>query len=349
MTADDNRTNMDYIDRVERVDVEQVLQNTLGAKFGQRFADYRRDYVKSLNYDKNGFLPDFPITLGLELVNRCNLSCIMCYTVNHDLPKSTLSVATIKGIMKQAQTGGLQAVQIGLGSEALLYKNIDDVFAAAESGGVMDVFLATNGVLLTPKVCEQIVKRGVSRVFVSLDAATPATFKVIRGKDELPLIERNISTLIETKKRHGSKLPLIRVSFVVQKENAHERQMFAEKWRDVVDHVDFQAMTDFSQVDAIAETGRAVSPRFYHADALEKPYCPQPFNRLDVWANGDVTPCCTFYAKNLVLGNVANQSLQEIWHGEKIETLREQFRTGKLNPNCEMCLAGRDNETFNDR
>lgn len=347
VTAEDTRTNMDYISRVERVDVEQVLKSTLGAKFGQRFADYRRDYVKSLNYDKNGFLPDFPITLGLELVNRCNLSCIMCYTVNHDLPKSTLSIATIKRIMEQAKTGGLQAVQIGLGSEALLYKNIDDVFAAVEGGAVMDMFLATNGVLLTPKVCEQIVKRGVSRVFVSLDAATPETFKAIRGKDELPLIERNLHTLIETKRRHGSQLPLIRVSFCVQKENAHERQLFADKWRDVVDHVDFQMMTDFSQVDSIAQTGQATAPRFFDASALEKPYCPQPFNRLDVWANGDVTPCCTFYAKNLVLGNIGHQSLQEIWHSEKIEALRNEFRTGKLNPNCEMCLAGRDVDTFN--
>jgi radical SAM protein with 4Fe4S-binding SPASM domain len=337
---------MDYIDRVERVDVEQVLDATLGAKFGEKFRTYRRDYHRSLNYDKNGYLPDFPITVGLELVNRCNLSCIMCYTVNHTLPKATLDRTTIAKIMHESQARGLSAVQIGLGSEALLYKNIGDVLAAADGAGIMDIFLATNGVLLKDKVCEAIIRHRVSRVFVSLDAATCETYKRIRGKDELELIESNIHRLIDAKRRHGARLPLIRVSFCVQKENLHEREMFAAKWRDVVDHVDFQVMSDFSEVDELAETGKATEPKVYNASALDTPYCPQPFNRLDVWSNGDVTPCCTFYGKNLVLGNVKTQSLKEIWDGAKINDLRNQFRSGKLNPNCEMCLAGRDVETF---
>ena len=345
--SEGERDNMDYIDRVERVDVEQVLNDTLGEMFGERFDRYRGDFRKSLNYDKNGFLPDFPITVGLELVNRCNLSCIMCYTVNHSLPKATLDRDTIEKIMGEAKLDGLSAMQIGLGSEALLYKNIGDVFAAADDAGIMDVFLATNGVLLTDDVCEKIINNNVGRVFVSLDAATRETFKVIRGKDELELIEGNIHRLIAAKERYKSKLPLIRVSFCVQQENLHERQIFADKWRDVVDHVDFQIMSDFTQVDEIANSGEATSPKVYDNSALDEPYCPQPFNRLDIWANGDVTPCCTFYGKNLVLGNIDTKTLKEIWRGDKIEALREEFRTGDLNPNCEMCLAGRDAETFN--
>jgi len=346
MADDALRENMDYIDRIERVDVEQTLDDQLTPQFGERFRQYRNDFRKSLNYDSNGFLPDFPITVGLELVNRCNLSCIMCYTVNHSLPKATLDKKTVEKLMKEAKNEGLPAVQIGLGSEALLYKNISDVFETTASAGVMDIFLSTNGVLLKDSVCEDIIKNGVTRVFISLDAATPETFKIIRGKDELKLVESNIHRLIAAKKRLNSVLPLIRVSFCVQSENAHERDAFAKKWQDIADHVDFQAMTDFSQVDELAEHGEVNSPKFFHQNSLEKPYCPQPFNRLDVWSNGDVTPCCTFYGKNLVLGNAKIQSLREIWEGREIEELRDQFRSGNINPNCEMCLGGRDDETF---
>ena len=129
------RENMDYIDRIERVDVEQTLNDQLTGKFGDRFTRYRQDFHKSLNYDVNGFIPPFPITVGLELVNRCNLSCIMCYTVNHSLPKATLDKTTLEKIMREAQSEGLQAVQIGLGSEALMYKNISDVFLVASGFG----------------------------------------------------------------------------------------------------------------------------------------------------------------------------------------------------------------------
>ena len=341
-----DRDNMDYIERFERVDIEETLNRNLKTKYGDRFSEYREKFHRSLNYDKNGYLPDFPITVGLELVNRCNLSCIMCYTVNHTLPKATLEPSVIEKIMEEAKYEGLGGVQIGLGSEALLYKNIAEVFAATQNAEVMDIFLSTNGVLLTDKICEEIITKGVSRVFVSLDAATPETFKKIRGKDELALIEKNLHRLIETKRRYSSDLPLIRVSFCVQKENAHEREAFAKKWADIVDHVDFQVMTDFSQVDELAETGEANNPEIFNLEALESPYCPQPFNRLDVWSNGDVTPCCTFYGKNLVLGNVKSQTLREIWHSERINEIREEFRSGKINPNCQMCLAGRDLDTF---
>ena len=104
--AEGERTNMDYIDRVEKVDVEMLLEEELGKKFGRRFRNYRQNFRKSLNYDRTGYLPDFPITVGLELVNRCNLSCIMCYTVNHSLPKATLDEAVINKIMAEAEAEG---------------------------------------------------------------------------------------------------------------------------------------------------------------------------------------------------------------------------------------------------
>ena len=74
--------------------------------------------------------------------------------------------------------------------------------------------------------------------------------------------------------------------------------------------------------------------------------CKAPFHSATVYADGSVIPCCTFQGKNLTLGNINGipelnipaQSLKELWNGEKINELREQFRTGKLNIVCQYCL-----------
>lgn len=339
----DERTNTTYTETVPFSPFEELLAE----KFGERFRFYRRDYYKSLNYDKNGFLPDFPITVTLELVNRCNLDCVMCYTINHKEQKSTIDGPRLREVLAECEREGLPALVIGLGSEPLLYKGIRDVVASATQAKVMDIFLGTNGVLLNESLSEYLVSNQIARVEISLDAATPETYLKVRRKNELERIERNIEKLLEIKKRNNSALPIIRLCFCLLDINKHERDMFLKKWEGRVDYVDFQKFYDFGQVDELRETGTV--PNVESLQVTDT-HCAYPFNSLHIWANGNVTPCCTFFAKNerLVVGNINEQALKEIWEGDKIKEIRRQLITGELNPTCRVCLAQRDHELFDE-
>lgn len=341
--TDDGRRQTTFIDSVKFTEFERLLAD----KFGERFKVYRADYYRSLNYDKNGFIPDFPITLTMELVNRCNLDCIMCYTQNHNEEKETLGFERIRRILSECEENGLPALVLGLGSEPLLFKGAREVMADAANRGVMDIFLGTNGVLLTPALSDFLVEQQIARVEISLDAATPETYLEIRRKNELERIEANIHALIEAKRRKGSTLPVIRLCFCVMDINKHESEAFLERWQGKVDYVDFQKFIDFQHVDELRETGTVKN-----LDALEVKdlHCAYPFNSLHVWANGNVTPCCTFFARNpaLSVGNIAFQSLREIWNGPAIKEIRRQLLTGDLNPTCKVCLSQRGHDTFEE-
>jgi radical SAM protein with 4Fe4S-binding SPASM domain len=339
----EERTNTTHTETVKFSPFEDLLAE----KFGERFRVYRRDYYKSLNYDKNSFLPDFPLTVTLELVNRCNLDCVMCYTINHAEKKATFDMPRLRGILGECEREGLPALVIGLGSEPLLYKGIRDVLKTSIDSKIMDIFLGTNGVLLNESLSEYLVQNQIARVEISLDAATPETYLKVRRKNELPRIERNIEMLLEIKKKNNSALPVIRLCFCVMDINSHEQETFLKKWEERVDYVDFQKLYDFGSVDELRETGTVAGvEKIEVADT----YCAYPFNSLHVWSNGNVTPCCTFFAKNerLVVGNVAEQSLKEIWEGDKIKEIRRQLVTGDLNPTCRVCLAQRDHGSFEE-
>jgi MoaA/NifB/PqqE/SkfB family radical SAM enzyme len=71
-------------------------------------------------------------------------------------------------------------------------------------------------------------------------------------------------------------------------------------------------------------------------------YCHHLYNYLAVLWNGDVTTCCHDIAGKNILGNLKEESLSEVWHGNKIEALRKRgfcigcelwqygyFKTGK--------------------
>ncbi|MBM3492343.1 MAG: radical SAM protein [Alphaproteobacteria bacterium] len=337
----DDRVGVDYIHSVPLSDIERILAD----EFGDRFRRYRVAYRRSLNYPLHDELPPFPLTVSLELVNRCNLKCIMCYTEHHREAKSTLALGTIEKVLAECRTNDVPAMVIGMGSEALLYKNVREVVAKARQAGVMDIFFGTNATLLDEAMSEFLVEQRVARIEISLDAATRETYARIRSKDELERVEANVRKLVEVKRRHGAKLPVVRLCFCVQPENLAEKDAFLAKWRDWVDYVDFQERVDFRHVTPLI---KGEVDKLPPAEALpvKNTYCDYPFNSLHVWASGEVTPCCTYYGRALVLGNVKQQTLAEIWQGEKIAAIRRELKTGKLNPTCRICLGSFDHGSF---
>lgn len=337
--ADEESINTDFTDTVAL----SAFEETLAERFGDRFRLYRKEYRDSLAYYDTDVLPEFPITVTLELVNRCNLNCVMCYTINHQDKKSVLDVGNIQELLEECSRFDLPAVVIGLGSEPLLHKGVRQVLSASAEAGVMDIFLGTNGVLLTEQMSAFLIETGVSRLEVSLDAATPETYKKIRGKDELERIEENLRTFRQLRDQAGETLPVLRLCFCVQDLNVDEQETFLEKWKDVADYIDFQRMRDFSVMrnDDIHDPNAAL-------ESVPDSICAYPFNSLHVWSNGDVTPCCTFFAKSeiLNLGNIKDQTLKEIWDGEKIGAIRSQLRSGMVNPICAACLKQKESPEF---
>lgn len=62
--------------------------------------------------------------------------------------------------------------------------------------------------------------------------------------------------------------------------------------------------------------------------------CSFPWLYLEISANGNVTPCHTFY--DLHVGNVYEQSILDIWNGNKISEFRNKMK-GKVMPICCSC------------
>ncbi|MDA0036157.1 SPASM domain-containing protein [Brachyspira hyodysenteriae] len=56
-------------------------------------------------------------------------------------------------------------------------------------------------------------------------------------------------------------------------------------------------------------------------------------------STGTVSPCCSDWQEKMIIGNVNNQTVREIWNSEKLKELRIQHLTGHRdkNPICVNC------------
>jgi radical SAM protein with 4Fe4S-binding SPASM domain len=75
----------------------------------------------------------------------------------------------------------------------------------------------------------------------------------------------------------------------------------------------------------------------------QKMLCYAPFKMMYFAFGGEVIACC--HNRRHVLGNIQQQSLEEIWKGKEYELLREFIRNDDLNHGCEVCknlLSGRN-------
>jgi MoaA/NifB/PqqE/SkfB family radical SAM enzyme len=130
--------------------------------------------------------------LYIEPTNRCNLDCITCIRHSWDEPLGEMSSTVFSRIVE-----GLKALPAppsvflgGLG-EPLSHPHIVDMVKDLKSTGSF-VELITNGTLLSKDLSKQLIDAGLDMLWVSLDGATPESYKDVRLGAAFPEVISNI-------------------------------------------------------------------------------------------------------------------------------------------------------------
>lgn len=275
-------------------------------------------------------VPEYPDRLLLDYATRCNLRCPMCVVWGS---KEERKVDEVKGVMDIAASRQIldevmaaePMIQPNLWGEPLLIPELETVIKDLKARN-LPVVMNTNGLTLTDRIAELFIECEVDAVMFSLDSVTPETLKLVRGIDKLDKIERNVHRLLEL--RGDGDLPRIGVSFTVQDDNRAERDAFVEKWVGVVDVVRVGLMFD-AQQGTFTELA---------TNAKRKP-CPTLYKTLPVHNDGTARVCCLDGFRATDMGNVFDQGVKGVWHGEEFAKARYYHETAQWDkvPFCKNC------------
>jgi len=265
------------------------------------------------------------------------MKCPFCLHGYENRPNTLMPIERYKRLIDEAVAFGVRGLKLNYINEPMLRKDLEQCISYAKSAGMLNVYMVTNGTLLNDKRRDSMLNCGITKVFISVDAATSETYDKQRLSGKFNLVVKNILDFVEERNRRGLTYPLVRVSFVRNALNIHEEEDFRKFWKDKVDIIAFQMMTELPDLNSGLTIKKQVN---------ETKGCTFPFKQLVVDYEGDILPCCKMGGKKLLLGNIDSMTLQEAWSSDKMRDLQLMHKNNRWheNPVCDRCISGPDAE-----
>lgn len=343
------------------VDVTRVARQAVkGVPFLQK------DLARRLSM-RTGRVFATPSSYYVIFSGRCNITCAFCKIYKQVDP--TLSGETMLRIIREAKALSGTGFNISLsGGEPMIYKPLYDALELAHQLGVNFGF-TTNGVGLTKKMAERVIAHDPFNVNVSLESVDPVINGSLRlMKEGTTRTLEGIANLLEEKERTGSRVSII-VKPTIMEQNyrtlPHLVRHFGKHstvqinfqpyvgnkgepfWvRDLADlrrvfdellqlrHEGYSLVGDEQQFqrfwDYLADPPLEDDMR--HLDlGGEKRNCDIGLRSMFIYPNGDVF-FCDFLKQPI--GNIYQNSLEEIYRGGTADTQRERMIT--CNIDCQQ-------------
>jgi radical SAM protein with 4Fe4S-binding SPASM domain len=279
----------------------------------------------------------------------CNFKCVYCAHMfspevikeKYGLERQHMPMETFLKVIAQMAEFPQQFRLLSLTGqgEPLMNKNIPEMVSIAKAANVAErIEIISNGRLLSRKMADGLIDAGLDTLRISLQGLTTQKYKEIGGVNvEFDEIYENIRYFHQNSKGTELFVKIMDVSL-----DAGEEAQFYEKFKDCSDRMYIERMLPAYAGVAITQDMKTNYDR-YGRTIEHRKACPLAFYMLGVFPEGDVEPCDTIY-KPVVLGNIHNEKLLDMWQGEKLrEFWKEHLRGNRNNnPKCANCNAPDD-------
>jgi radical SAM protein with 4Fe4S-binding SPASM domain len=301
---------------------------------------------KIKDIDERPDIVGYPFGLfNIELTNRCPMRCVMCpRTKNMTRKQGFLEF----GLFKKAVDELVEVnpdyqqkhpVWLHHFGESLMHKQFGEFIRYIRKKGVYTC-LSINPIMLKDDVAIELIDSAPDMLIISFDGHDDESFYKIRGvKNAYKPSLDNILRFVKQKKIFGSSINTVlsMIDFPMNKKSVEKTRSFWES----LEGIDSFLLKHFSTWDGGAKdvSNLAQKESFNPShESREQVHCNFPWEKMTIMWDGDVVPCCYDYNKKFVLGSIKKQSLSEIWNHERMQTLRQEFKSNNVtNPLCRSC------------
>ncbi len=271
--------------------------------------------------------------IALELSTKCGADCLMCPHRELPYPYEDMPMELVTKAVDEACNlygGGVELINLcGMG-DGVMCKHFEEVLKYIKNNyPCVKVALSSTCQFLDGDKIDLVCKY-VDSLDISCYGVTKTTYESIhRGSLVYEKVMKNIEQILSRKDR-----PYITMYIADMPENHDEIGEWREKWENVVDQINIWKLKYWNGFIPNPEPNRQ------YTGCIRV----RTLNGLYVNTDGSISACCNDWKRAVIIGNLYDNTLQEIIDGEEATRLQKMNDDGTLiyRDFCKECEMLRD-------
>ncbi len=310
-----------YLSHIAKVFTPKKLINLIKIYSSYYYSLYSRNIIHKGN----------PWSLSIETGTFCNLSCLECPSGQKQFHRPTgyLSLENFKIIIDQQKDYLIWLIMYFQG-EPYMNKDFFDMVSYAKKNNIF-TSTSTNAHFLDKENAKKTINSGLDKIIISLDGTTQESYEKYRIGGDYQSVINGINNLVQTKKELRASNPYIIVQFIVFKTNEHQITEIKKLKKELkFDKLEIKTAQIYSSTDnnQLIPKNKAFS-RYKQKDNGKwvvkhslKNKCKRMWQSAVITWDGNVLPCCFDKDGDYVMGNILDESFEDI----KRRTNYKEFR-----------------------
>lgn len=285
-----------------------------------------------------------PISISFEPTTSCNLRCPECPSGLRSFTRPTGMLA--EDLFKQTideLKHSLTYLLFYFQGEPFLHPKFLELVSYASKRGIYTA-TSTNAHYLNNNIAKRTVESGLDRLIISIDGTTQEVYQSYRIGGKLEKVLKGTENIVSWKKQLNSKTPHIIFQFLVVKPNEHQIHEVHQLAKSLgVDEVGLKTaqIYDYENGSPLIPTREKYSRYKIKPDgsyviknALTN-HCWKMWHSSVITWDGKVVPCCFDKDAQHQMGDLNNQSFEELWSSKPYHRFRNAVL--KSRSSIEMC------------
>jgi radical SAM protein with 4Fe4S-binding SPASM domain len=255
-----------------------------------------------------------PTSITVETTNICNTKCSFCPHNKMKRKLQHMDMSLFTKVIEDAADNNIKNITLSFFGEPLTDPQLFERIKYCRKKNFTHVTFFSNCMLLNKEISKKIVTSGLTTLVVSLDAATPETFKKIRFNGDYNKVIKNLKELVKLRNKYNKDL-IIEMTIKQLGESDKEIDMFIKFWKE-------QGVNDISVGRIHDWADKDIKKKFNLNNKKLNLPCLALWTNFIVLSDGKVVPCCIDYDGTLSYADMTKQTIREAWNSKKILELR---------------------------
>lgn len=275
---------------------------------------------------------DFPDGVLVETTLRCPADCVICPNKKIAARRGDIEWGLFCRVVDECRDGGVSEFHPFINGEPLSWPRLaDGLNYLARVLPDTAVHIYTSGHGLDEDMTVKLLGSSVREVHFSIDGFSKKVYEAHRRGLSHERVMANVAAFLRAVRRQGAAIST-RAVMTLTEDNRHEADAFRDYWRERVD-----------VVEVLPCDGRGGEGRAPAGDEGRCLPCFQVVSHAYVLSDGSVVGCCKDSVGYSTFGNVATETLGEIWNSPEYRRFRQEVSRGAAGDFevCRRCLSDR--------